>query len=311
MACAQGAQGHIAQRCEARAASRAEARTERHARTAPRRHGRRHRRAHHPRAGRGARDAAPRLERQLAGHAHRAWRTSWCRRPASRSTPSASTGLRGKGLLHTAAGGLRLLKAFWECLAILRRRGADAVLGMGGYVCFPGGLMASAAGQAAGAGQRRRRAAAVQQGAAAGGRPRRLRLRRRRRAHASAVVTGNPVRAEIEPCRAGRAFRRPQRAAAPAGGRRQPGRQGAQRHLPAALALMRPAQRPRSRTRPAPRTSRRCARPTPASRRRRRGAALHRRHGGTPGRCDLMICRAGAVTVSELCAAGVPACWCR
>ena len=55
----------------------------------------------------------------------------------------AFNGLRGKGLLHTLTGGLRLLKAFWECLAILRRRGADAVLGMGGYVCFPGGLMAS------------------------------------------------------------------------------------------------------------------------------------------------------------------------
>jgi len=37
----------------------------------------------------------------------------------------------------------RLLKAFWDCLRLLRRRGADAVLGMGGYVCFPGGLMAS------------------------------------------------------------------------------------------------------------------------------------------------------------------------
>ena len=55
----------------------------------------------------------------------------------------AFSGLRGKGLLHTLTGGLRLLKAFWDCLAILRRRGADAVLGMGGYVCFPGGLMAS------------------------------------------------------------------------------------------------------------------------------------------------------------------------
>ena len=39
------------------------------------------------------------------------------------------SGLRGKGLVHTLTGGLRLLKAFWECLSILRRRGADAVLG--------------------------------------------------------------------------------------------------------------------------------------------------------------------------------------
>ena len=49
------------------------------------------------------------------------------------------SGLRGKGLLHTATGGVRLLKAFWDSFGILRRRGADSVLGMGVYVCFPGG----------------------------------------------------------------------------------------------------------------------------------------------------------------------------
>ena len=53
-------------------------------------------------------------------------------------------GLRGKGALGMATGGVRLLKAFAECVGVLRRRRADAVLGMGGYVCFPGGLMASA-----------------------------------------------------------------------------------------------------------------------------------------------------------------------
>ena len=57
------------------------------------------------------------------------------------------SGLRGKGLVHTLTGGLRLLKAFWDCLQHLRRRGADAVLGMGGYVCFPGGMMASLLGK--------------------------------------------------------------------------------------------------------------------------------------------------------------------
>jgi len=53
------------------------------------------------------------------------------------------SGLRGKGLLHTLTGGFRLLAAFWSCLQIIRKRQASAVLGMGGYVCFPGGLMAS------------------------------------------------------------------------------------------------------------------------------------------------------------------------
>ncbi|MFY9512484.1 MAG: glycosyltransferase, partial [Rubrivivax sp.] len=53
------------------------------------------------------------------------------------------SGVRGKNFVETVTGGLRMLKAFWDSLHILRRRGADAVLGMGGYVCFPGGLMAS------------------------------------------------------------------------------------------------------------------------------------------------------------------------
>jgi UDP-N-acetylglucosamine--N-acetylmuramyl-(pentapeptide) pyrophosphoryl-undecaprenol N-acetylglucosamine transferase len=57
------------------------------------------------------------------------------------------SGLRGKGLLHTLTGSVRLLAAFWSCLQILRRRAASAVLGMGGYVCFPGGLMASLLGR--------------------------------------------------------------------------------------------------------------------------------------------------------------------
>jgi len=57
------------------------------------------------------------------------------------------SGLRGKNLVETLFGGLRLLKAFWDCIRILRRRRATAVLGMGGYVCFPGGLMASLLGK--------------------------------------------------------------------------------------------------------------------------------------------------------------------
>src|SRR5204863_6467648 len=59
----------------------------------------------------------------------------------------AFSGLRGKGLVHTMTGGLRLLGAFWSCLQIIRRRRTSAVLGMGGYVCFPGGVMASLLGK--------------------------------------------------------------------------------------------------------------------------------------------------------------------
>ncbi len=58
----------------------------------------------------------------------------------------AFNGLRGKNLKDTVFGGVRLLKAFADCFKILKARQADAVLGMGGYVCFPGGLMGVARG---------------------------------------------------------------------------------------------------------------------------------------------------------------------
>ena len=37
------------------------------------------------------------------------------------------SGLRGKGALHALTGGLRLMKAFWGCLGILRRRSAETL----------------------------------------------------------------------------------------------------------------------------------------------------------------------------------------
>ena len=58
----------------------------------------------------------------------------------------AFNGLCGKNLKDTVFGGVRLLKAFADCFKILKARQADAVLGMGGYVCFPGGLMGVARG---------------------------------------------------------------------------------------------------------------------------------------------------------------------
>jgi UDP-N-acetylglucosamine--N-acetylmuramyl-(pentapeptide) pyrophosphoryl-undecaprenol N-acetylglucosamine transferase len=51
-------------------------------------------------------------------------------------------GLRGKGWLHTVTGVFRLLASFATCFSILARRNPGIVLGMGGYVTVPGGLMA-------------------------------------------------------------------------------------------------------------------------------------------------------------------------
>lgn len=52
------------------------------------------------------------------------------------------TGMRGKGLRHTLAGAFKLTSSFARCLQIMARRSPDVVLGMGGYVTVPGGLMA-------------------------------------------------------------------------------------------------------------------------------------------------------------------------
>jgi len=56
------------------------------------------------------------------------------------------SGLRGKGLLHTITGALKLVLSFFSCLSILLRRKPDVVLGMGGYVTVPGGVMAKVCG---------------------------------------------------------------------------------------------------------------------------------------------------------------------
>ena len=217
------------------------------------------------------------------------------------------SGLRGKGWLHTLSGGLRLLKAFWDSAAILRRRGADAVLGMGGYVCFPGGLMA---------GLLRKPLLLVNADAALLLSNKALLRVARRVAFGfdgpaaqikQGVVTGNPVRAEIE--------------ALPAPDQRFAGRSGPLRLLvvggslgaqvlnttvPAALALL-PAD----------------ARPSVVHQTGSAQLDAVRQayaQAGMPAEvlpfiadmaqrladCDLIVCRAGAVTVSELCAAGVP-----
>lgn len=52
------------------------------------------------------------------------------------------SGMRGKGLQHTLAGAFKLTTSFATCLRIIARRKPDVVLGMGGYVTVPGGLMA-------------------------------------------------------------------------------------------------------------------------------------------------------------------------
>ena len=55
-------------------------------------------------------------------------------------------GVRGKGWLGKITAALMLIKACVQALKILRQRKPDVVLGMGGFVAGPGGLMAKLLG---------------------------------------------------------------------------------------------------------------------------------------------------------------------
>ena len=54
---------------------------------------------------------------------------------------------RGKGLLQKLLLPANLLYSFWESARHIRRLRPDVVLGLGGYVAFPGGMMASLLGR--------------------------------------------------------------------------------------------------------------------------------------------------------------------
>jgi len=55
-------------------------------------------------------------------------------------------GMRGKGIAHTVSGAFKLVASFASCRKYLAMRKPDVVLGMGGYVTVPGGMMARARG---------------------------------------------------------------------------------------------------------------------------------------------------------------------
>lgn len=55
-------------------------------------------------------------------------------------------GLRGKGLKTLVLLPFNLIRAFWQSLRVLMRVKPQVVLGMGGYVTFPGGMMSALLG---------------------------------------------------------------------------------------------------------------------------------------------------------------------
>ena len=86
------------------------------------------------------------------------WRVHWLGGKGSATSPSMESqlvpprgfafetidfsGVRGKGVVTLAFLPLRLLMAFWQSIQVLRRVKPQVVIGLGGYIAFPAGMMA-------------------------------------------------------------------------------------------------------------------------------------------------------------------------
>ena len=217
--------------------------------------------------------------------------TAWIRAKAA----------RGKGLVQKLLLPANLLYSFWESARHIRRIRPDVVLGLGGYVAFPGGMMASLLG---------RPLALHEQNAIAGVANRVLAgvsdkvMVAFPKALPKAEWTGNPVRSDIA------AMAAPEQRLA---GRQGPlrvlvvggslGAQALNENVPRALALLNP-------------------RPLvvhQAGEKHLDALRSHYAQAGVEGElvafiddmaaryaaADLVICRAGAMTIAELSAGGM------
>ena len=214
------------------------------------------------------------------------------------------SGVRGKGPLAVLLLPLKLLVAFWQSARAILARRPDVVLGMGGYMSFPGGMMAALLG---------RPLVIHEQNSIAGLANRVLAGVADRKLCAfpgalkDAAYVGNPVRAEI--------------GAVPEPSARYAGRSGPLRVLvvggslgakalndtvPRALALIPAATRPVVTHQSGAQHLEALKAAYAAAGVQADARAFIDDMAAAYAGADLAICRAGATTVAELAAAGVP-----
>jgi UDP-N-acetylglucosamine--N-acetylmuramyl-(pentapeptide) pyrophosphoryl-undecaprenol N-acetylglucosamine transferase len=218
------------------------------------------------------------------------------------------SGIRGKGLAALLAAPFNIAKAVRQSLAVIRKRNPAVVLGAGGFVSGPGGLAAWLTG----------RPLVIHEQNAIAGTTNRLLARFARRVleafpqsfpdSVRADTVGNPVRREIvqiAPPEVRYAQRQGPFRLLVVGGSQGAARLNA--IVPEALALLDASLRPQV-------VHQAGERNLEAAR------EAYRRHGvdgdvrafiddmaATYADADLVICRSGALTVSEIAAAGLPA----
>jgi UDP-N-acetylglucosamine--N-acetylmuramyl-(pentapeptide) pyrophosphoryl-undecaprenol N-acetylglucosamine transferase len=245
------------------------------------------------------------------------WRVVWMGCPDSmeaRLVPSRGYGmvlvrfppLRGKGLLRKLMLPFNLLRGFYQAWHELDRLDPDVVLGMGGYVTFPGGMMAVLRGiplvlheQNSIPGLANRMLADISDRILTGF-PNVL-VRRKKTAW-----SGNPVRPEIAAIRppaeryAGRSG--PLRILVVGGSL---GAQALNEAMPKALALIPAAERPQVLHQSGEKHLAALQDAYAAAGVEAALLAFIEDMAGAYAWADLVICRAGALTVAELAAAGV------
>ena len=223
------------------------------------------------------------------------------------STISVS-GLRGKGPLALVLAPFRLARALWQALRVVMRVKPDCVIGMGGFVTGPGGMAAWLT----------RRPLLVHEQNAIAGMTNRILAR-----FAETVMeafpgsfgpaaitrcTGNPVRTDVaelpEPEQRMGDRKAPRRLLVLGGSL---GATAINEKVPAAVALLPEALRPEIRHQCGERNHETALAAYGEAGVNASVEPFIKDMAEAYGWADLVICRAGALTISELCAAGVGA----